>query len=236
MDIENKIIQGDCLGVMKEFPSNIFDAIVTDPPFGIGYTYDGEKEKFDKPDGYWRWLKPRYQEMKRVLRRGGFLAIWQSQEYMKYFWDWFGKDIHIYVSCKTFVQMNRPDIHNYPITMGYEPIVMKYLGKPYRCPENPKRSLDWSVGKTHKYVLEENSLAGKHPCPRPLNTVKEIIQNFVIEGGIVLDPFLGSGTTAVGCKQLNRKYVGIEIKKKYIQIARKRLRRQEKPISSYLQF
>lgn len=234
MDIENKIIQGDCLGVMKEFPSNIFDAIVTDPPFGVGYTYDGKKEKFDKPDGYWRWLKPRYQEMKRVLKKGGFLAIWQSQKYMRYFWDWFGEEIHIYSSCKSWAQIYGSDMYGYPITSAYDPVVMKYVGnKPYLSPKDKERSLDWSVGKTHKYILEKD-WAGEHPCPRPLNTVKEIIQNFVIEDAIVLDPFLGSGTTAVACKQLNRKYVGIEIEKKYIQIARKRLRQQEKPISRYL--
>ena len=44
MDIENKIIQGDCLGVMKNSPLIFFDAIVTDPPFGVGYTYDGKKK------------------------------------------------------------------------------------------------------------------------------------------------------------------------------------------------
>lgn len=220
----DEIIYGDCLEVMQEMKENRFDAIVTDPPYGIDFKYGNEKERFDNPDDYWGWLKPRFEEMRRILKEGGFFACWQPHQNFKFLWEWFGNDIHIYAACKSFVQLNRNDRHGYPITYGHEPIVMKYIGKPYLTPRKKDRNLDWSIGHTHKYILDTESLVGKHPCPRPLNQVSEIISNFVIEGGLVLDPFLGSGTTAVVCEKLNRGYVGVEINQKYIEIAKNRIK------------
>ena len=62
-----------------------------------------------------------------------------------------------------------------------------------------------------------------HPTQKPLEVIKQLLKNYTKEGNIVLDCFIGSGTTAVACKQLNRNFIGFEINKDYVNIANKRL-------------
>lgn len=69
-----------------------------------------------------------------------------------------------------------------------------------------------------------------HPCPYPKEIPFRLITSSCPEGGIVLDPFLGSGTTLVACKELNRNGIGIEINEKYCEIAKKRLKATPKPL------
>jgi DNA modification methylase len=64
---------------------------------------------------------------------------------------------------------------------------------------------------------------GKHPCPKPEIIIKKLIARLSNEGDTILDPFLGSGTTAVACKELKRNCIGIEISKEYFEIAQKRI-------------
>jgi DNA modification methylase len=63
-----------------------------------------------------------------------------------------------------------------------------------------------------------------HPTPKPKTFIIELLNMFTKEGDIVLDPFIGSGTTAVACKLTKRKFIGFEIDKKYCRLAAKRLR------------
>lgn len=221
----NKIICGDSLVELKKIEEGSFDACITDPPFGIGFKYE-EKEKFSNPSDYWNWLNPIYEEILRVVKPGGFIAIWQAQLYYKYFWEWFGDGIRIYAGCKNFVQLRKTSI-NY----GYDPIIMFYLDqllpesiRPKQLsPIKPRRNIDFFVANTAKFVTEKNSLARKHPCPRPIDQVLEIVENFSV--GRVLDPFFGSGTVGVVCKKLNRDFLGIEINKDYVDIAEQRIER-----------
>ena len=66
----------------------------------------------------------------------------------------------------------------------------------------------------------------EHPSQKPIKLIKELILEHTKEGDTIFDPFLGSGTTAVACKQLKRNYIGIEISEKYCEIARQRLRQE----------
>jgi len=62
-----------------------------------------------------------------------------------------------------------------------------------------------------------------HPTPKPKHFIKEIMDMTTIENDLILDPFIGSGTTAVACKQLNRKFIGFEINHDYCSLAKARL-------------
>lgn len=77
--------------------------------------------------------------------------------------------------------------------------------------------------KRRYYVqaVEKNGFA--HPTVKPLGIVKNLIENASDVGDVVLDPFVGSGTTALAAKQLNRRYIGIERDRDYFEIARRRL-------------
>jgi len=68
----------------------------------------------------------------------------------------------------------------------------------------------------------------EHPCPKPLKLWEKILlKGSINEGDIILDPFIGSGTTAIACKRLNRRYIGYEISKEYCQIAKARLEKEK---------
>lgn len=213
-----KLILGDSLEEMKKMKDASFDAVVTDPPFGIGFNYGKNHKDETCPEDYWKWFSEYVFHIERVVKNGGFISIWQAQLNFPYFWDWFGRDIHIYAGCKNFVQLRKT-----PINFGYDPIVMYYKkGTPIR-PINPKRNIDFFVANTAKFVTEKNSLARKHPCPRPIDQCEQIIQNFVADGGNVLDPFMGSGTIGMACKTHGRNFTGIEISEEYFSLSQQRI-------------
>ncbi len=210
------IYHGDCREILPQLNVKA-DALITDPPFGIGFTYQ-EVEKHNNPESYWHWLKPIYESCLTKLNLGAFIAIWQAQLYFKHFWEWFGDGIHIYIGAKNFVQLRKTAIQ-----YGYDPIVVKYKNgaSPLR-PEKPSRNIDFFVSNTAKWVTQTESIIRQHPCPRPLDQVIQLIENFVILSGLILDPFLGSGTTCFCAKKLNRRCIGIEIEEKYCDIAARR--------------
>jgi hypothetical protein len=217
------LIQGDCLEVMRTLPDASVDAVITDPPFGIGLRYGDSREAHSTPEGYRRWLAPIYAEMLRVLKPGGFFAAWQAQLYMRHFWEWFGPDIRIYAACKNFVQI-RPT----PINYGYDPVVMFYKagGEPRRprlCEGGSYRTLDFFVADTASVISDLTRVEKTHPCPRPLDQTIEIVRNFTLPGGTVLDPFMGSGTTGVACVREGRDFIGVEIDPAYFAIAQSRI-------------
>lgn len=213
------IYHGDCLDVMSKMGAASVDAIVTDPPYGIGFVYSDGREIANTPRDYWSWLLPRYNEMMRVLRPGGLFAIWQTQLNFKHFWEWFGDDIHIYAACKNFVQLRKT-----PINYGYDPVVMRYKpGADTLRPAKPPRSLDFFVANTARVVSNPQRIERAHPCPRPLDAVVQIVRNFALPGGIILDPFCGSGTTGIAAAQEGFRFVGIDNNAEYCQIAEKRI-------------
>jgi DNA modification methylase len=74
------------------------------------------------------------------------------------------------------------------------------------------------------YEFTVNGDKPKHPSPKPYDFMRKFINRFIEDNGVILDPFLGSGTTAVAAKELGRKFIGIEISEEYCKIAVKRLR------------
>lgn len=98
---ENEIVCGDCRGILGRIKADTFHAVITDPCFGIGKVYKGRQEETDEPEQYWRWFEPVYREMLRVLKPGGFCAIFQGGRYFRHFWDWFGdQDFIVYAACR----------------------------------------------------------------------------------------------------------------------------------------
>jgi DNA modification methylase len=73
------------------------------------------------------------------------------------------------------------------------------------------------------FGTQERCQAGSHPCPYPISLINKIIRHLTREKETVLDPFMGSGTTGVACKELGRNFIGIEIEPKYFEIAKRRI-------------
>ena len=86
----------------------------------------------------------------------------------------------------------------------------------------------WSIPLTPK----SEKWAGKHPTQKPFELLRRIILSCTNEGDTVLDPFIGSGTTSEVAKQHNRNSIGIEIDKKYLEIIKKRLKKEQKTLTN----
>ena len=99
-----------------------------------------------------------------------------------------------------------------------EAILLFSKGKPKPLLERKPYKHDCYL---HKKIGQEDG--GNHPTVKPLDIIRDLVSR--VEG-IILDPFLGSGTTAVACKQLNKDFIGIEINKDYVNIANKRLKQE----------
>jgi site-specific DNA-methyltransferase (adenine-specific) len=109
----------------------------------------------------------------------------------------------------------------------FEPFL--YATKPYKgtisgCVIKDKLGGFFSDPKTIKSnVFKYNSETGLHPTQKPLGLLEDLIKTFSFEGQVILDPYMGSGTTCLAAKNLNRQFIGIEKEEEYYNIALKRL-------------
>ncbi|MEA2033687.1 MAG: DNA methyltransferase [Euryarchaeota archaeon] len=206
-DFVNKIICGDCLKIIKKIPDNSVDVILTDPPYGLnkeGIQNDADLSVFYKPLPEWD----------RVLKENSWFITFFSTKFLpmlfknnpfSYFWQ-------IALYC--------------PEGMVKSPIgITKVMSCFVFKKGNPKivhRNKDIFIDTPGKMVEPDEGFIN-HPTPKPKQFIKEILRMFTKENDLILDPFIGSGSTAVACSQLNRDFIGFEINQNYVKIANKRL-------------
>ncbi len=246
--ISNKIILGDCLDGMKCLPGKCIDLIFADPPYNIGKDFGNRSDKKGEND-YLTWTDAWIKEAKRILKDTGSVYIcccWEYsgniQEIMKNYFviknriTWRREKGR---GARTNWKNNMEDIwfgvagKNYTFNID-EVKIKKEVIAPYRVDGIPK---DWveENGERYRYTCPNNvwddlvvpfwSMPENtpHPTQKPEKLLERIISASSSKGDLVLDPFLGSGTTAVVAKRLGRKYIGFEINKDYIRLAMKRL-------------
>ena len=215
-----KIYLGDCLEVMSLIRK--VDHVITDPPYGIGFKYDKHDDSEDAySGGYGEYIKDWFSKCCEKINEGGHISVAQTTLNFKNFWNWFGDDIRIFIHGKNFVQLR-----GY-LPYAYDPIIIKFIGKPKESSGNRR---DYYIGNTAGVISNLDNIEKKHPSPKPLDSYRYLVNAFTSKGDTVLDPFLGSGTTLVACKELNRNGIGIEISEKYCEIAKKRLKATCKPL------
>lgn len=217
---DDRLRLGDCREVLAGLADDTFDAAPCDPPYGLGFRYGDGVEEAATPEEYGAYIVPIFRELVRVVRPGGFVALWQSEKYTPYFWDWFGPDIKIFHACKRFVQLR-----NAAMTDAVDPVVCYW--KPGAVPTRPARqqgSLNFHVSG-----MQYDDLAREHPCPRPLDLCEHLIKNFVPEGGYVFDGFAGSGSILLAAERLGHPWMGVERNPDYRQLALKRLELYGRP-------
>ena len=203
-DFINKVIQGNCLEVMKQMPDKCVDLVLTDPPYNLNRKYDGTID--DNRDDYKQWCELWFEEIKRI---GKVIVVSVG---LKNVPMWFEIEPPLWQYC-WFKNNNMGSGSKYTNIGIWEPFLIY---------GNPKR-----IGTDGAYIpVVPQPEAEEHDCPKPLKLFAKIIHSFTQENDTILDPFLGSGTTAVAAKQLGRNYIGIEISEKYCAIARERLRQE----------
>lgn len=206
---------GDCLELL---PSLTGDALVTDPPFGIDWpraTWDDDPKAY--PD-LMRWL---VEQAQRAVPRG-WCFVFQAMPNVSHFHEWFPEGWRIFAACKNFAQIRPTGVWH-----SWDPVVFWGHGR-NTDPNSDIVNRDYFVGNVAGVFREK----AKHPSPRPLDTMRHIVQLAAPHDGVVLDPFAGSGTTLVAAKATGRRAIGIEIEARYCEIAVRRLRQEVLPLST----
>jgi site-specific DNA-methyltransferase (adenine-specific) len=206
------LYQGDCMEILPTLGK--VDAVVTDPPYGIGFKYASYD---DTPDDYGEWLWSVIELAESLCTAGAPIFIWQTMLNIRQFTNWFPREWRLFVAAKNFVQM-RPTAMQY----AYDPVVVWWVpgGKPWSA---GTKSRDFHIANTAPVIATPNNIERGHPCPRPLDQIWHVVNQWVRPGSLCLDPFMGSGTTGVACAKLGRKFIGIELEPRYFDIACKRI-------------
>lgn len=194
------------------------DGVITDPPFGIGFKYASHDDRPEAYEGgYGAWLWGILEAAEAKCSPGSPLFVWQASPNIRRFSEWFPRDWRLFVAAKNFVQM-RPTAMNY----SYDPVIAWWTpgAKPW---SDGTANRDFHIANTAPLVARPENIEREHPCPRPVDQISHVVDQWCRPGGVVLDPFMGSGTTAVACMRLGRKFIGIEKDPEYFDIACRRL-------------
>ncbi|MEM5799639.1 MAG: DNA methyltransferase [Candidatus Aenigmatarchaeota archaeon] len=207
-DFVNKIICGDCLELIKKIPNNSIDMILTDPPYGLN-----KKGVYNDVDlGIFYKSLP---EFHRVLKEDSWFVAFFSTKFLPYI---FKNNPFTY-----FWQV----VLYCPEGMVKSPIgITKFMSCFIFKKGNPKlvqRNKDIFIDTPGKMIEPDEGFIN-HPTPKPKHFIKEILRMLSKEGDLILDPFIGSGSTAIACKQLGRNFIGFEINQNYVKIANNRLK------------
>jgi len=211
-DYINKIICGDCLEVMKGIPDNSVDLVITDPPYGVNWQSNRRiiKHEHIENDDDLSWALPVYSEIYRAMKKDSLMVSFYSWTYVEIFMNvW--KQIGLKPK-SNFVWVK----NNFGLgwfTRGqHEDAYLLAKGSPSKPKKAISDVLDWKG--------TGNEL---HPTQKPIGALIPLIETYTEQGGVILDPFNGSGTTCVASKELGRDFIGIEINPKYCEIAQRRL-------------
>lgn len=199
---------GDCLEEMKKMPDKSIDLVLTDPPYGIGIASKGTvgvkimAELKDYGKSEWDAFAPTKEYFDEMLRISKVAIIFGGN----YFTDKLPQS-------KCWICWNKK------IPKGFTKAQIE-LAWTNSTTYSRIYSLLWNGMIRWRGVGDEER---HHPTQKPIPIMKVILNDFSKENQIVLDPFMGSGTTGMACKELGRSFVGIEIDKKYFEIAKRRI-------------
>lgn len=221
-----KIFHGDCREVLPTLEDKSVDLVLTDPPYGIGFNY-GTGFK-DAENGYIEWLWPVCETAEIKLKPSGYFLIFQAAKNARQYAEWFPRPWRLIALPKLFVQIRPTDLQ-WATDYG---LLWQQEGDRKRIPKEsqPNAARDWFLSKTT--LQGRGTLLSGHPCPRPIDTIRYLVQCLSPLDGAVLDPFMGAGTSLLAAKILGRTATGIEIEERYCEIAARRLSQEVLPLTA----
>jgi len=198
--VDIKLIHGDCIEEMKKMPDGCVDLILTDPPYGVNYLYNSY---IDTKDNLKKLIDGFMPEALRVAKRV-VITCGNGNQYFYPLPTW----------TMAWVITAGAGQNKWGFTC-WQPILV-YGKDPYR--EN-------RMGARPDIIRSnERSEKNGHACPKPIGMWTELLERVSVkETDVVLDPFMGSGTTGVACKNTNRNFIGIELDEMYFEIAKNRI-------------
>ena len=246
----NKIVQGDCLEIMRDIPDNIIDVTFADPPFNLKKKYNSYYDKHEV-QAYLSWCKEWLSEMVRITKPTGSIFVHNIPKWLIYFgyylnelaifrhwiaWDAMGSPLG-----KTLLP-NHYGILYYVKSEGFKFYDVRMLHKRCRHCDYILQDYGGKKAQMHKFGplvsdvwtgihrIRHKIRRDEHPCQLPIHLLERLLLMSTDEGDVVLDPFVGTGTTAIAAKSLGRNFIGIDIDPKYVEIAREKLEKTEPTI------
>ena len=237
----NKIYCGDCLEIMEAMSDNSIDLVVTSPPYNCGINYDIYKDDLEYSD-YLCFIYNRLLEIFRVLKDTGRIALNIPYEVNLHerggrifllgdYWQLMKKIGFKWAGLVDLMEI-QPQRVKYTAWGSYLSASAPYIYNPKECLIIAYKN-DWKKGKGESTINKEEFIEsvsgmwkyraetkGLTKANFSLDIPLKVIKILSFKDDIVLDPFCGQGTTIKACKMLNRKYIGIDISKRYCQIAR----------------
>ena len=204
----NTIQHGDCLDILPRIAAESINFVLTDPPYLVRYkSRDGREVPNDDNDA---WLKPAFAELYRVLQPDSFAVSF-------YGWPQADRFLEAFKAAGFRLASHIVFPKRYTSSTGYlryqhELAYLLTKGSPAKPADTIGDVIDWSYSG--------NRL---HPTQKPLSVLLPLVETFSEPGGIVLDPFAGSGSSLKAAKMLGRDYLGIELDARYHSIASARL-------------
>lgn len=193
------IYVGDCRTIIPMLPA--VDAVITDPPYNVGYGYGEKVDDRQSRSDYQGWCHSWFWWLKRKTERIAItpgianLGTWHAIEQPTWIMCWH-KPAAMGRCCVGF--------------SNWEPVLL--YGKTAKAKND-----------VFTATIVPDAAVDGHPCPKPLKWGRELVELMTDEGQTVLDPFAGSGTVLVAAKYAGRRAIGIEINERYAEIAAKRL-------------
>jgi len=229
-----ELLQGDCLEKMKDIPDGSVDMILCDLPYGTTPC------KWDTVIPF----EPLWGQYRRVIKDNGAIVLIASQPFTSalvmsniamFRYEWIWEKSH----GGGFLNANRQPLKRHENVLVFSKMrscynPQKSKGKAYTCRRSAagETTRDQTVAGwvtenagnrfplSYMYVKSETGL---HPTQKPVALFEYLIRTYTSEGDTVLDNCMGSGTTGVACKNLNRNFIGIEKDPEYFKIAEKRI-------------
>lgn len=244
-----KLMQGDCLELMKNIPDGSIDMILCDLPYGT------TRNKWDSVIP----LSPLWEQYKRIIKRNGAVVLFAQTPFdkvlgasnlnmLKYEWIWEKAMATGRLNCNfaplkahenilVFSKSAACYVKSKDMAMKYNPQFS--TGKPYVCKTGNASSnydLKWQrqvVTQNTGYRYPKDVLRFSHdniklhPTQKPVSLLEYMIKTYTNEGDTVLDNCMGSGSTGVACVNTDRNFIGIELDEHYFGIAKKRIEEAE---------
>jgi site-specific DNA-methyltransferase (adenine-specific) len=236
------LMLGDCLERMKEIPDGSIDMVLTDPPYGTTACKWDSIIPFD----------PMWKQLKRVTKKNGAIVLTASQPFtsalimsnvkmFKYSWHWDKVNgIRNHLNAKHQPMRKVEDVcvfYGKPVTYNPQMREGGYISRKTKSSQSEGfgkvSGVDSGREISQLYPVDLISIESHdpnnsmHPTQKPVALMEYLIRTYTNEGETVLDFTMGSGTTGVACKNLNRNFIGIELDPDYMKIAETRIENAE---------
>lgn len=241
-----KLLHGDCLELMKTIPDKSIDLVLTDPPYGTTAC------KWDSVIPF----EPMWKELKRIRKDNAAICLFGSEPFSTllrssnianykydFYWDkkFGGNFVQAKrmplksIECISVFSFSKMLPKYYPVMIKRDqPIKQGGINTSKAIPV--KNNFETHSGKIYelKYPVTKLDFPKElgrtvHPTQKPVALLEYLIKTYTLEGETVLDFTMGSGSTGVACKNLNRKFIGIEKDDKYFEIAKQRIESSVRP-------